>query len=269
MGEIDEVQESPTLAADPEVVPRSSERSLAGWTSAAAAFLAVGATSTIVQVITALALGTAQYFDWRWSTGGLVSIAAAIFMWFKGTSWATWRHRIWPWLIVVGVMAAGFMVVQAPSVAADRDLPSSPSFGFASHWTKIDSEATFEFVREPTGKVRVDYSGIKACYIDQPWHECIDAVVSEYQFACVRSDLSTDLPMYIYTDYDGELLSVCEGTLRQIQDMQKRGGSGHVVATPGAEKLQVMDETRRVQVVKEPARTHVAVCYLGSMGECH
>ncbi|MHA6667367.1 hypothetical protein ACX3O0_00700 [Homoserinimonas sp. A447] len=267
MGEIDEAQESPKPASDTEVVTQSSERSLAGWTSAAAAFVAVGATSTIVQVITALALGTAQYFDWRWSTGGLVSVAAAIFMWSKGTSWATWRHRIWPWLIVVGFMAAGFMFVQSHSVAADRDLPSSPSFGFASHWTKVDSEATFEFVWEPTGKVDVDYSGIKACYIDQPWHECIDAVVSEYQFACVRSDLSTDLPIHLQRDY--QLLNVCEATLRDIQNMQKQGGAGFVVATPGHEKLQVTDETRRIQVVKEPARTHVAVCYLGFMGECH
>lgn len=268
MAEIDEAQESPALTSAAEVVQPSDERALTAWSAAAAALFAVGATSTLVQIVTALALGTAQYFDWRWSTGGLVAIAAAIFMWFKGTSWASWRRRIWPWLLAVGVVAAGSMFVQSPSIAADRDLPGSPSFGLASYWTKVDAAAQYEIVQQPTGKVLVDYSGIKACHLGQPWHACIDVVISEYQFACVGIELSASTPVYVYEHHNGSTLDVCEATLHDIQDMQQQGGSGYIVTSLGAEKLLVTEETRPIRVVKEPARTHVAVCYLGFVGEC-
>lgn len=254
------------LGQSPEETPKKD--TLLPWQAAAATLFAIGAISTVVQFVTALSMNTAQYFDWRWSTGGLLALVAAIFMWAKAKNWQQWRRGVLPWLVVTGLIAFGSISVQSASVAPKLELPDRPSFGVASHWTKVDEPAKYEWQYQASGKVLVDYSGIRACHLGQPWHECINDIVDEYNFACVGTALSDATPKYRYARFDDRALTVCDATLLDIQDMQAQGGAGYIVTSLGSDKLIVEDEQVRVRVQKEPERVHVAVCYLGLFGEC-
>jgi hypothetical protein len=218
-----------------------------------ATLFAVLATSTIVQISTALAIGTFEGYRWGWSTGGFIAlIASNIMLIMRVVDWAAWWRRMWPWLVVTAVLAFGVMVAAYQPSAATHGLPDEPSFRPVSEWEKVDEPA--RRVTEATGEYYVLQTEISPCYVGQGWGHCIDKLIVEYEYACIGNNLTANSER------------VCESYKDEIVDMQSRGSPGSTVATLGGGgtlTLEPHSSTRTLPVV-----SHVAVCYFGSFGEC-
>lgn len=72
-----------------------------GFIFAVAAFFALGATSTVAQMIAWGVAGLPVAIEW--STGGLVALAASVAMWVWCRSWEAWWKWIWLPIAVIVV----------------------------------------------------------------------------------------------------------------------------------------------------------------------
>lgn len=249
---------------------QSNGRQLASWKSAIATACTLWLTAIAIELALVVAFGQGPILLWVMVFVGPLAIGAIVFMGFKGTSWKAWRRLVWPWILGVGILTPAVVLAQVLIATAASDLPRAPRGVAVSIWEKTTHPSKRESVEEPTGLVHVSYSGIKACYNGQEWHDCVSALVDEYNFACLRDDISPDTPTYIYEHFDREQLTVCEGHLRTIQEMQGMYVEpGSTVISPNSEKLQISDETKYVRKELEPARTRLAVCVFGQFGDCN
>ena len=213
----------------------------------------MGSTSTVVQILTTLALGSFDNYRWGWSTGGAVALVAGIYMLVKKhDSWAIWWRRMWPWLLLTSVLAFGVMVAAYQPSSSSEGLPDKPSFGLASEWAVVD-EASHQVTVE-TDEYDVFMTEISPCCIGQDWGACISSYIAEFKYACTERNLSLTG------------LNICRNYEDTIVEMQSRGESGSTVSSLGGNGTLAVSPHTLSQTL--PAVTHVAVCYLGLFGEC-
>lgn len=93
------------------------EKKSGGGKYAGATFFLVGATSTLTQVIAAASLG--YMVAPEWSSGGVVALVAAIWMWIKCRSWASWRK--WVWLPTIITVVLAFVTVNLTVTSLQND----------------------------------------------------------------------------------------------------------------------------------------------------
>ena len=247
----------------------TGKREVGGWGLAAAAFFAVGATVTVVQVIIAVMLGTFLNYDWRMSSGGLLAFGVAIYIGIRCRSWAEWRRRLWPWLVVGGVAAATVTAIQASQVVDEAEaLPRKPTSAVVSRWEKVDAPADYRTVEVPTGAVLVEASEINICFAGQSAVECLNQVIDNYEDVCLGHDISPDTPTGHHETANGPIVTACESQLLWIKDWQAKVEVGSTIPNSTWQKLVAKHETMRKREMVAPESSHIATCYFGSFGEC-
>jgi len=137
------------------------------------------------------------------------------------------------------------------------------AFSTAERWTKIDvaeQPETYHSEEYSTGSFIVEDSGGNPCYVDQPWWECRNKMVDEYNRECANRLLTTAAD------------ALCDTYSAEIDRMESVDEYGSVVASLGGYgylRSQAETATRRVSNNDfRAAVTHEAVCYLGFLGEC-
>lgn len=106
---------------DEPPTPETAEPRASGWKFAGAALFAIGAASTICQLVAAAAFGIWDYITPAWSTGGLVALAAAIHLGIKAKTWRDFRRWIWIWVAVTAALAIAVVGYSAPQLRAPTD----------------------------------------------------------------------------------------------------------------------------------------------------
>ena len=247
----------------------TGRREVGGWGLAAAAFFVIGATVTVVQFIVAVMLGTYLNYDWQMSSGGLFAFGVAIYIGIRCRSWAEWRRRLWPWLVVGGVAAATVTAIQASQVANEAEaLPRKPTSAVVSRWEKVDAPAEYRTVEVPTGRVLVEASEINICFAGQSTIECLNQVIANYEDACLGHDISPDTPTGHLETANGPLVTACESQLLWIKDWQPKASVGSTLSNSTWQKLIAKQETMQKREMVAPESSHTATCYFGSLGEC-
>ena len=263
---------STTQSSDAVSQPGTSDtgkREVGGWGLAVAAFFALGATVTVVQVIVTVMLGTFLNYDWRMSSGGLLAFGVAIYIGIRCHSWTEWRGHLWPWLVVGGVAAATLTAIQASQVVDEpAGLPRKPTSAAVSRWVKVDAPAEYRTVEVPTGSVLVEPSEINICFAGQSSIECLNQVIINYEDVCLGQDISPDTPKGNLETANGPMVTACESQLLWIKDWQATIYTGSTISNSTWQKLVAKQETVQKREMVEPESSHTATCYFGSFGEC-
>ncbi|WP_102191950.1 hypothetical protein [Microbacterium aurantiacum] len=136
------------------------------------------------------------------------------------------------------------------------------AFTTAHHWTKVDvpeQPETFHSEEYETGLYDVTMDAVNPCWVDQPWADCTNAMVAQYNAACADVELTVSAT------------SLCEDYLASIDEMKAAGTDGVVASLGTYGHLHRTAEMSTREVSNDdyrPAVTHEAVCYLGFIGEC-
>lgn len=128
-----------------------------GFRFAAATFFAVGAASTLAQILAVSSLGLPV--AWDWSTGGLIAGIAAIWMWVKCRSWVAWRR--WVWLPIGITVVVAFVTINL-MVASARETAEREA---AAELQRMCSAAQIELTEREDGHAALikqtwDYQGV-------------------------------------------------------------------------------------------------------------
>lgn len=136
-------------------------------------------------------------------------------------------------------------------------------FGTAQHWIKVDVPEHPESFHEEqylTGEYDITDNGDSPCWIGQDWTDCVNALVEEYNDACVGVVL-TPRARTTCTNYSDMIDDLMTGNSAGYE-VSALGDYGRLTRVPATGVRQVSNNDYR------PAVTHEAVCYFGFIGEC-
>lgn len=127
----------------------------------------------------------------------------------------------------------------------------------AERWTKVDAVEQGHTIQAANGQWTVDQDvDDLICYTGQNWGSCIDDMTDQYDVACVGRVVGLRSKV------------ICDSHLRVIQEMKTEDVSGTIGAPGAGPRLKRSLLTEPEWVVDVPEQKHVAICYLGFLGEC-
>lgn len=154
------------------------------------------------------------------------------------------------WIVALSIMAAS--LARATLVVV--------GLATAHTWTKVvEPEVSHkEALGNGTWGVTVGTRAI--CYTGQPYSDCVNAYVDQYNSACVGRELV------------GNSQLTCDRAYDTIQSMKVTAAtSPDTTVADGSEgrgELLAREKTEIVEIVDSPEVTREATCYYGLIGEC-
>jgi hypothetical protein len=156
------------------------------------------------------------------------------------------REVSWIMGVITVIQLIAVITVETAEVRTVIDRPEKPE--------------TFTSEEYLTGKYTVNSDNKSVCWVGQPYSDCINAHVDQYNYACADIELA----------FLGSV--TCNSYLRTIDEMKAEDRPGWIVSSvggPGHLSRRAEVSSRKVgNDDYEPAVTHTAVCYLGFIGEC-